>query len=134
MIQQMLAIWPLAPLPFLNLACISGSSRFTYCWSLAWRILSMTLLACEMSTSPACFPSSSKLLEMAPGPLHVCQALHRCLFDRYKSKFSLVNIILKSQHYVIQKIMFLNMTIPSLLPRGFNYLIVNLYSGISRTF
>ena len=27
----------------------SGSSRFMYCWSLAWRILSSTLLACEMS-------------------------------------------------------------------------------------
>ena len=27
----------------------SGSSQFTYCWSLAWRILSITLLACEMS-------------------------------------------------------------------------------------
>ena len=27
----------------------SGSSRFTYCWSLAWRILSISLLACEMS-------------------------------------------------------------------------------------
>ena len=26
-----------------------GSSQFTYCWSLAWRILSITLLACEMS-------------------------------------------------------------------------------------
>ena len=26
-----------------------GSSRFTCCWSLAWRILSVTLLACEMS-------------------------------------------------------------------------------------
>ena len=24
-------------------------SRFTYCWSLAWRILSITLLECEMS-------------------------------------------------------------------------------------
>ena len=53
---------------FLELSCffddpvdvgnlISGSSafsslnvwKFTYCWSLAWRILSMTLLACEMS-------------------------------------------------------------------------------------
>ena len=31
-------------------ACISGSSWFTYCWRLAWRILSITLLACEMST------------------------------------------------------------------------------------
>ena len=35
---------------FLNPPCISGSSWFTYCWSPAWRILSITLLACEMST------------------------------------------------------------------------------------
>ena len=34
---------------FQNPAWTSGSSRFTYCWSLAWRILSITLLACEMS-------------------------------------------------------------------------------------
>ena len=49
MIQQMLAIWSLIPLPFLNPACTSGSSQFTYCWSLAWRILNVTLLACKMS-------------------------------------------------------------------------------------
>ena len=49
MIQQMLAIWSLVPLPFLKPAWTSGSSLFTYCWSLAWRILSITLLACEMS-------------------------------------------------------------------------------------
>ena len=49
MIQQMLAIWSLVPLAFLNPAWTSGSSQFTYCWSLAWRILSITLLACEMS-------------------------------------------------------------------------------------
>ena len=51
MIQQMLAIWSLVPLPFLKPAWTSGSSRFTYCWSLAWRILSITLLACEMSST-----------------------------------------------------------------------------------
>ena len=34
---------------FLNPAWISGSSQFMYCWSLAWRILSITFLACEMS-------------------------------------------------------------------------------------
>ena len=45
----MLAIWSLVPLPFLNPAWTSGSSQFTYCWSLAWRILSITLLACAMS-------------------------------------------------------------------------------------
>ena len=32
-------------------ACISGSSQFTYCWSLVWKILSIFLLGCEMSTS-----------------------------------------------------------------------------------
>ena len=45
----MLAIWSLVPLPFLNPAWTSGSSWFTYCWSLPWRILSIILLACEMS-------------------------------------------------------------------------------------
>ena len=49
MIQQMLAIWSLVPLPFLNPAWTSGSSWFTYCWSLAWRILSISSLACEIS-------------------------------------------------------------------------------------
>ena len=44
-----LAIWTLVPLTFLKPAWTSGISRFTYCWSLAWRILSITLLACEMS-------------------------------------------------------------------------------------
>ena len=49
MIQLMLAIWSLVPLPFLNPAWTSWSSRFTYCWSQVWRIFSITLLACEMS-------------------------------------------------------------------------------------
>ena len=47
-IQQMLAIWFLLPLPLLNPTWTSGCSRYTYCWSLAWRILSITLLACGM--------------------------------------------------------------------------------------
>jgi len=47
--EQMLAIWSLVPLPFLNPASTSGSSWFMYCLSLAWGILSTTLLACEMS-------------------------------------------------------------------------------------
>ena len=46
----MLAIWSQVPLPFLNPAWTSGSSPFIYCWSLAWRILSITFLVCEMST------------------------------------------------------------------------------------
>ena len=35
-IQQLLTIWSLVPLPFLNPAWTSGSSQFTHCWSLAW--------------------------------------------------------------------------------------------------
>ena len=38
MIQWMLAIWSLVPPSFLNWAYRCGSSWFTYCWSLAWRI------------------------------------------------------------------------------------------------
>ena len=49
MIQWMLAILSLVPLPFLKPAWTSGSSWFTCCWSLAWRILSITLRAFEMS-------------------------------------------------------------------------------------
>ena len=49
-IQQMLAIWSLIPLTFLNPACTFGSSWFTYSWSLAWRMLSITLLVSEMNS------------------------------------------------------------------------------------
>ena len=49
MIHQILAIWSLIPLPFLKPAWTLGSSQFTYCWSLALRILSITLLAREMN-------------------------------------------------------------------------------------
>ena len=49
MIQQMMSIWSLVPLPFLKPSWTSGSSQVMYCWSLAWRILSITLPACEMS-------------------------------------------------------------------------------------
>ena len=61
MIQQILAIWSLVPLPFLNSAWTSGSSWFTYCWSLAWRTLSITLLACEMSAIVQWFEHSLAL-------------------------------------------------------------------------
>ena len=47
MIQEILAIWSLVPLPFLKPAWISVISWFMYCWNLAWRILSITLLECE---------------------------------------------------------------------------------------
>ena len=61
MIQQMFAIWYLVPLLFLKPAWTSGSSQFTHCWSLAWRILSITLLACEMSAFVQYFEHSLAL-------------------------------------------------------------------------
>ena len=54
MIQWMLDIWSPVPLTFLNPAWTSRSSQFMYYWSLAWRILSITLLACEMSVIVWC--------------------------------------------------------------------------------
>ena len=42
MSQQILTILSLVPLPFLNPTSTSGISWFTYHWSLAWRILSIT--------------------------------------------------------------------------------------------
>ena len=59
MIQWILAIWSLLPLPLLKPAWKSGSSRFTCCWSLAWRTVSITLLACERSAI-VCFIDYSK--------------------------------------------------------------------------
>ena len=45
----MLAIKYLVLLSFLKPTWTSGNSSFRHCWSLAWRILSITLLVCEMS-------------------------------------------------------------------------------------
>ena len=61
MIQWMLAIWSLVPLPFLNPAWTSGSSQFTHCRSLTWRILGITLLACEISAIVRSFEHSLAL-------------------------------------------------------------------------
>ena len=62
MMQWMLAIWSLVSPPFLNPACTSESSQFMNCWSLAWRILSITLLGCEMSAIVQLFEHSLALL------------------------------------------------------------------------
>ena len=65
--QRMLAIWSLVPLPFLKPAWTSGNSWFTYCWSLAWRILSIILLACE---------SESEVVQSCPT---LCDPMHGSL-------------------------------------------------------
>jgi len=50
MIQLRFEIWSLVSLPFLNPDCTSGSSQFSYCRSLVWRILSITSLVYEIGT------------------------------------------------------------------------------------
>ena len=67
MIQGLLAIWSLVPLPFLNPAWTSGTSQFTYCWSLVWRIFCITLLACEMSAIVQYFVHSLPLTFLGIG-------------------------------------------------------------------
>ena len=67
MIQQMLAIWSLVLLPFLKLAWTSGSSWFTHWWSLAWRILSITLLACAAAAAAKSLQSCPTLCDPIGG-------------------------------------------------------------------
>ena len=64
LIQQMLATWSLVPLPFRNPAWTSESCctlYIIYCWNLAWRILSITLLVCEMNAMVQYFEHSLAL-------------------------------------------------------------------------
>ena len=73
MIQGMLAIWSLVPLPFLKPAWTFEISQFPYCWSLDWRILSITLLVCEMNAIVQWFEHSLALpffrIGMKPFPV-----------------------------------------------------------------
>ena len=66
-IQRMLAISSLLPLPFLKPARTSGSSWFTYYWSLAWRILSITLLACAATAAAKSLQSCLTLYDPVDG-------------------------------------------------------------------
>ena len=61
MIQWMLAIWSLVLLLFLKPGWTSGSSWLMQCWSLAWRILSITLLVCEINAIVQYFEHSLAL-------------------------------------------------------------------------
>ena len=67
MIHWVLAIWFLDPLPFLNSAWPSESSQLSYCWSLAWRILSNILIACLMGAIVRYFENSFALIFLEIG-------------------------------------------------------------------
>ena len=94
MIQWMLSIWSLVPLPFLNPAWSSGSSRFTYCWCLAWIILSTTLLACEMSAIVWYF-EHSLALPLGSSMSYKKKSLQEILFALVSSK-NWMTILVKS--------------------------------------
>ena len=85
MIQQMLTIWSLVPLPFLNPAWTSGSSQFTYYWRLAWRILSITLLACEKTKGKTwTFLETGRFIKFLPQMSDLWQILNTVLYSRWK--------------------------------------------------
>ena len=60
MIQRMLAIGSLIPLPFLNPDCTSGSSWFTYCWMFKYQTIA--LISHQHNLSYHLFSSSSRVL------------------------------------------------------------------------
>ena len=81
--SRILAIWSLISLPFLNPTWTFRSSQFMYCWSLSCRILSITLLACEMSAFVWYFEHSLALpffgIEMKTEIFQPCG--HCCVFQ-----------------------------------------------------
>ena len=85
MIQWMLAIWSLVPLPFLNPAWTSESSSFTYYWSLAWRILMIILLECEMSAIVQYFEHSLAL------PFFFCK--YKFIYFHWRLLYNIVLVL-----------------------------------------
>ena len=110
MIQQMLAIWSLVPLPFLKPAWTSGSSQSMRCWSLTWRILSITLLVCEMSAIVGLFEHSLALpffgtgmktdLFQSCGHCWVFQIGWHIEFSTLTRRFSSVQLLSRVQLFV----------------------------------
>ena len=85
MTQRMLAIWSLVPLPFLNPAWTSESSSFTYYWSLAWRILMIILLECEMSAIVQYFEHSLAL------PFFFCK--YKFIYFHWRLLYNIVLVL-----------------------------------------
>ena len=98
------AIWSLVPLPFLNETWTSGSSWFTYCWSLAWRILSITLLECEMSAIVQWFEHSLALpfFETAL-KTDLFQSCSHCLVFQSNGQ-SCIPLTVKSEYMIVHSV------------------------------
>ena len=83
---------------FSNLAWTSESSQFTYCWSLAWRILSITLLLCEMSAIVLQFEHSWHCLSLG---LEWKLSLSSPVVTAEFSKFAGILSAALSQHHLL---------------------------------
>ena len=99
LIQWMLAIWSLVPLPFLNVACTFSCSWFTYCWSLAWRMLRATLLACEINELVQYFEHSLTLRFLR---LEWILTFSRPVATAEFAQFAGILIAALSQHHLLQ--------------------------------
>ena len=110
MIQHNWAIWSLAPLPFINPVCISGHSQFTYCWSLAWRLLSMTLLV-----NVAVLQSLSHVGFFVNPWTAACQASLSFTISRNLLKLISIELVIPSNYLILCHPLFLlPLTFPSI--------------------
>ena len=119
MIQQMLAIWSLFPLPFRNPACTSESSQFTYCWSLSyWQ--SITLLTKVHIVKAMVFPvdmNLSKLQAIVEDRGAWCaakgsQRVRHDLVTEQQKQFSLFNVIDQQRQFECRMMSVENSTRP----------------------
>ena len=108
MIQQILAIWSLAPVPFLNPNWISGISWFMHCWSLVnFCQIEVAIVLPPPPLLPLCYSCftiySDIQLQVSPSLYHYNEgSVYFCLFisDRrapfnisYKANQMLLNFL-----------------------------------------
>ena len=104
-IQQMLAIWSLVPLPLWNSACTSGSSQFTYCWN-------QTLLMGSMCMMDSYLEHSSLL------PL--CLNLHLLFAQTQDQRDEKNESLLRSLLGITQSCICVSLDISSRIYQGFS--------------
>ena len=81
MIQWMLAIWTLVPLPFLNPAWTSGSSQFTYCETNIMLYVNYTLIKTRILVLISVFLGLSSWAAQIPWRRH-------CMFPLWRINIS----------------------------------------------
>ena len=79
-IQTMLAIWSLVPLPFLNSGWTSGSSQLVYCWRVIFRRSTAEFVESSLKLSRCLYWRSLTLAWVGPKPRTLLNA------SRWKDK------------------------------------------------